>query len=149
MIQSAMLSPPGTTAINGNTVISSFGTVGLGSCVTVTLQLLPQATGSLVVNTGAGSDYPDPSPYNNSLGTLITVLPQPRLSIGLWATNQVRVSWPKALTNYDLQYQILLDPGMGWLNDLSPQAMSNNEIVVIEPRTNATRFYRLRQTGAH
>jgi hypothetical protein len=147
-ILSVPLSPPGTTAINGNTVISSFGTVTLGGCVTATLNLVPQAAGMLIVNTTAGSDYPDPNTYNNSMGALITVLPLPLLSIKTWPANKVRVSWPEALTNYTLQYKSPLDPSIGWLNDPNSLTLSNNENVVIESRTNATRFYRLRQSVA-
>jgi len=147
----SVTTPQGTLTLTSNGFTGNLGTIIAGGFVNVTLTLAAQITNGLLrtealllESAGAGCDYPDPLPYNNSAAIVTSVLPLPLLSIRQVPTNQVRLAWPSALTNYTLQYRTSLSPDVFWFNDLAP-SVTNNENVVLESGTNGMRFFRLRQ----
>ena len=112
--------------------------------MTVTLTVKPTFAGVITNIATVTSGYPDPAPTNNSTNLPTTVLPLPVLSVGLLSGNQVRLSWPLALSNYVLEYKPSLAAGALWSGVTSAPAISGAENVVIETNTVVSRFYRLR-----
>jgi hypothetical protein len=134
----------GTLAINGNVVIGSFGTILHGAQVTVTLKVVPQVVGSITNTATVTGDYADFVPGNNTISEVTTVLPLPFLSIAR-IPNQVKLSWPVALSNFSLQAASSLLGGNSWSNMTNVPIISGNSNVVTDPSTAAARFYRLKQ----
>lgn len=85
----------GTLSTNGNAITCSMGTVDVGAPVVVTLNVMPQAAGTITNIASVSSDYPDPVLGNNTTN-LTTMVQLPRLTIDR-QTNLVKVSWPAQL----------------------------------------------------
>ncbi len=93
----------GSYNTNGNPVVISLGDLELNGSATIQMVVAPQVDGFLTNTVEATSDYSDPIPGNNRFESVVTVLPLPKLSISrLPGGQQVRVSWPPALTNWRL-----------------------------------------------
>jgi uncharacterized repeat protein (TIGR01451 family) len=135
----------GTLTTNGNQVLGNFGTIAVGSLVTVTLVAIPHSTGNITNVASVISGYPDPAVGNNLASIVTTVLPLPVLSVGLISGNHVRLSWPVTLTGYVLEYKGNLAASTPWSIVATTPTISGNEKVVIENNTAAASFYRLRK----
>src|SRR6185436_19766021 len=95
----------GTLNTNSNPIIGNLGQLNIGSLATLTLTVSPQNAGLITNSVTVRSDYNDPALTNNSATATTTVLPLPILSIRQSSSNRVRVSWPAALSNLQLQYK--------------------------------------------
>jgi len=73
------------------------------------------------------------------------VEPVALLSIARPDAVNVRVAWPVELTNHILQFSTNLTAANLWSNITATPQVIGTQRVVIEPHTNATRFYRLRR----
>jgi uncharacterized repeat protein (TIGR01451 family) len=135
----------GTLNTSGNPITGSLGSIPNGGQVSVTITVVPQATGTITDTATVASDYPDPAPANNTASTTATVLPLPLLSIQLSPPNQIKVSWPVALTNFGLEFKSSLGAANSWSNDPTTPVISGPDNVVTETNNGATRFYRLKK----
>jgi len=135
----------GTLATNGNPVTASLGAIANGHQAVVTLTVVPQATGSITNIAIVAGATPDPSSGNNTALTSTTVLPLALLSIQFVPPNRVRLSWPVALSNFNLEFKPLLATTNYWSNVSTAPFISGNENVVNETNTAPKRFYRLRK----
>ena len=135
----------GTLNTSGNPITGSFGQVGVGSIITVTLIVKPQALGYITNVATVASLNSDPQSINNLSTASTLVQPLPLLSIKRVATDRVRVSWPADLTNYSLTFKPLLDPTNSWSNVLTPSAYIGNELTVTETNNQPMRIYRLQR----
>jgi uncharacterized repeat protein (TIGR01451 family) len=135
----------GTLNTSGNPITGSFGQVGVGSIITVTLIVKPQALGYITNVATVASLNSDPQSFNNLSTASTLVQPLPLLSIKRVATDRVRVSWPADLTNYSLTFKPLLDPTNSWSNVLTPAAYIGNELTVTETNNQPMRIYRLQR----
>jgi hypothetical protein len=59
--------------------------------------------------------------------------------------NQIKVSWPVALTNFGLEFKSSLGPANSWSNDPTTPVISGPDNVVTETNNGGTRFYRLKK----
>jgi uncharacterized repeat protein (TIGR01451 family) len=133
----------GSLDTSHNPILGSLGTIASGAAATVTLTVAPQAEGAIVDTASVGGAFPDPNLANNSGSVSTTVWPVPLLSIaGL--TNQVQISWALGLSNFTLQFKDILDSARGWSNTTVAPSISGGSNIVVEPVTNASRFYRLK-----
>lgn len=133
----------GTLATNSNPIIGSLGLLPNGAVVSLVLTVVPRSGGTLIDVVSVGSDYPDSVP-NNTFGIRSYVLPLPQLSIR-WMTNQVKVSWPAALTNYSLEFNDTFPNSSSWAPVQTPPIVSGAEESITEPNTGTTRMYRLKK----
>ncbi len=135
----------GTVTTNGTQVVGTVGTLALSNAVTITLTVVPQATGSVTNILSVVSGYVDPMPANNTNTLITTVLPLPLLGITPYSANQSMIYWPAALTNFTLQFKSTLATNIYWSNLGSVPIISGTNKFVIEPDTSSSRFYRLQQ----
>jgi uncharacterized repeat protein (TIGR01451 family) len=146
VVKSAGSTTPGVTVnTNGNPVVFNLGRMTVFSNPTLVLVLVPQANGLATNTVVFTSTMFDPNPANNTDSRVTTVLPAPELSIGTLESNQVRVAWPVELTNWTLQSTTLLTNSAAWSAVPTPPVIEGNERVMTEPRTGATKFYRLQK----
>src|SRR5581483_3052251 len=97
--------PPGwLLATNGPTLIGSATNLVTGGSLGAFVTVRPQVRGDITASVTVDSDYTDPAPGDNSDSIVTTVQPLALLSIGA-LVNQVKVSWPAALTNYVLEFR--------------------------------------------
>jgi uncharacterized repeat protein (TIGR01451 family) len=135
----------GTLNTNGNPVLGSLGSLANGGTAVIVLTVAPQSSGTISNTAGVGSDYPDPVPTNNTVTAVTTVLPLPVLSIRPVPQNQVRISWPAALSNYfTLEYRNLLVTN-NWSSVTNVPVVTGSENVVTQGSSSAMKFYRLRE----
>ncbi len=132
----------GTLATNGNPIVGSLGTLASGNQPICVITVVPRVAGYITNTVSISSDALDLNPSDNQDSFVTLVLSQPILSI-VQAADQVAVSWPGDLTNYVLQYRPTLDPSLLWSNVMATPILSNNQHVVTEPHTNASKYYRL------
>jgi Domain of unknown function DUF11 len=133
----------GTLDTNVNPILGTLGTINGGAIATVTLKVAPQSAGNITDTLSVGGNFPDPVSSNNSTSVSTTVSAGPLLSIsGL--TNRVQVFWPAALGNFTLQFKGALNETSNWSNVPTPPVLANGSNVVVEPRTNPSRYYRLK-----
>jgi hypothetical protein len=135
----------GTLATNGNPITANLGPIANGHQAVVTLTVAPQATGPITNMAAVAGITPDSSLGNNTALTSTTVLPLALLSIQFVPPNRVRLAWPVALSNFNLEYKPLLANTNYWSNVPTPPVVSGSENVVNETNTNPKRFYRLRK----
>jgi uncharacterized repeat protein (TIGR01451 family) len=140
---SASMPAPWTVVNTSNLVVASIASAPVGSSSTLTVTVAPQTPGTIVDSATISSSLPDPMPANNSYAITTYVLPLPVLSIRWW-TNQVKVSWSTALTNYILQSNPSLTNST-WSTDTNVPVVSGNQKFVIESNTPPSKFYRLKQ----
>ena len=107
------------------------------------LTVTPTNVGTIFDSANAVSGYVDPVATNSVASAITVVQPLPLLSISRAASNQVKVSWAIALSNYSLQYKSDLPTNNSWVSNSSVPVLTNSQIIVTEPATNARRFYRL------
>lgn len=143
-LRAATISPPWLLATNGGVLSGSAGTLGVGSSSVLTISVTPQVAGNITDTISVASDNPDPIPSNNTASVTTTVEPLALLSIGFFA-NQVRISWPVALTNYALQFQDDLSTSPHWSAVTSAPSISGAFEFVTDTTTVSNRFYRLRK----
>jgi uncharacterized repeat protein (TIGR01451 family) len=134
----------GTWATNGSTIFGSLGTLANQSTITLTITVRPHSSGIIADYATVTSDNPDPNPANNTFTTVSTVQPLALLSIRLM-TNQIRVSWPSALSNYVLESRYLLTPPDSWSSNAGTSTLAGSIRYVLEPVTNSAKYYRLRK----
>jgi hypothetical protein len=106
--------------------------------------VVPLVTGTIADSVSVGGGIPDPSLSNNSGSVSTTVLPLPSLSIANLG-GQVQVFWPAVPTNFSLQFKGALNATYDWSNVTVTPTLSGGSNSVVEPSTNPTRFYRLKQ----
>ena len=135
----------GTLNTNGNPVLGALGTLDAAGTATITLVVTPQEKGTIVNTTAVGSAYGDPTLSDNSAVVTTTVLPLPLLSIRLYSPGQMQVSWPSALTDFQLQYNTTLSNNSPWSNVLAPPITIGEETFVIDPMDSQGKFYRLKK----
>jgi hypothetical protein len=143
VVLKAATTTQGTLTTNSNPILGSLGLLPNGGTAYITLTVAPQTAGLITNTVGAGSDYPDPAPTNNTATAVTTVLPLPILSIRFILPNLVRISWPAALSNYfSLQSRnaLLTD---SWAGVSNAPVISGNERVVTQTNSGAMKFYRL------
>jgi uncharacterized repeat protein (TIGR01451 family) len=134
----------GTWATNGNTMSGGIGVLPANSSITLTVTVMPHASGLISDYTTVTNDNPDPNPGNNTFTLLTTVQPLPLLSIRLM-TNQVKVSWPNTYSNYVLESKTLLLPSVNWSSNAGTSTVAGGTRYILEPVTNPAKYYRLRQ----
>ncbi len=133
----------GVLVTNGNLLIGNLGQIDPGGFGSMLLSVVPRTTGTLVDSATVGSDYPDPLPANNSFSSFTTVLPLPILAIELFSSNQVRLSWPVALTNFILQSTPSLMTNAFWSNINAAPIIAGAQRSVLQTNAGTRRFYRL------
>jgi uncharacterized repeat protein (TIGR01451 family) len=135
----------GTINTNGNPILFNIGTLTVFDNPTLTIEVVPQEPGMATNSVTFTSTTADPNPGNNTLERVTTVLPQPELSISAIATNQVRVSWPVAASNFILQSTPVLTNSPPWSNVTTTPVIEGAERVVTEGGTGEAKYYRLRK----
>jgi hypothetical protein len=60
--------------------------------------------------------------------------------------NQVMLTWPLASTGYYLESAAALGTNRVWVSNATASAVTNGRIVITQPLSNSTRFYRLRRS---
>jgi hypothetical protein len=135
----------GTLNTNGFPITGALGEIKVGDSVTVTLTFTAQSPGMITNIATVASLYPDPLPGNNSVTNTTYVQPLPLLSIRRFGTDQIRISWPAALTNYGLEFKPLLEPTPPWASITNPPNIVGSEYQLTETNSEAMRYYRLRR----
>jgi uncharacterized repeat protein (TIGR01451 family) len=135
----------GSLNTSGNPITGNLNTINSGGPnAVVTLTVVPTAAVTLTDTASAFSAFPDPSLGNNSASVTTTVWPLPVLSISA-LPGQVQISWPSVLNTFSLQSRGSLNPGLNWSNILATPSQSGGSNIIIEPTTDAAKFYRLKQ----
>lgn len=120
------------------------GTINNGASATVTLTVVPFATGSITNTAFVTSDLPDPNLANNTAVTTTTVWPLPFLSItNLMSNGLMQVSWPAPLSGFTLQFATNLSANIVWANDSGAKVVGSTNVSVIETNVGPARFFRL------
>jgi hypothetical protein len=135
----------GTLVTGGNPITGNLGTLGVGNSATIVITVAPQAVGTITNSVSVASDYTDNVTMNNTASVTTIVSPLPLLSIQRLAGDQVRISWPVALTNFGLQFKTSLNSTNAWSNNATAPVISGSENVVTETNFEAAKFYRLRK----
>ncbi len=135
----------GSISTNGNVLVCNLGKVDPTGSGTLFLQVTPRSAGSIADLASVGSDYRDPSPANNSSGSIVTVLPLPLLSIQILTNNLLKISWPVALTNFALQEISTVAANPYWSNINTVSSISGGQRSVLQTNTSAGKFYRLKK----
>jgi hypothetical protein len=111
----------------------------------LTITVTPQQLGPITNLANARSDITDPVLADNNVAISTYVEPVARLNILLEGSASVRVFWHVELTNHALQFSTNLTAAPIWSNITATPQIVGTQRVVIEPHTNATRYYRLRR----
>jgi len=141
---SATTTLPGSLT-TGPVIIASPGTLAVGAGGTLSITVTPQNLGWITNLSVTRSDFTDPALGNNTIATGTYVEPAAVLNILREGATSVRLVWPVQLTNHALQYSSNLTAANIWSNISATPQIVGTQRVVIEPHTNATRFYRLRR----
>ena len=137
--------PGETPSISGNTITFPLGFMISGDTRSLSITVEPTATGYLTNTARVLSGTTDPATTNNLVVTRTFVEPLATLGIQRLGGNQVRVSWPLALTNHHLQQQTNLSPTGTWFDVPATPVVISNQNTVTEPIMAPSRFYRLRR----
>ena len=86
-------------------------------------------------------DYPLDEAEVTSLIT--PPLGAPTLTVQRWTGNQVRISWPAAITGYSLEQSS--DAASGWVPSVLVLTTEGNETVAYAPATTSRQFFRLKR----
>ena len=135
----------GTLNTNGFPFTGDLGKVDVGNSVVVTLTVAAQSPGMITNIATVASLYPDPLPGNNSATNTTYVQPLPLLSIRRSGAEQIRITWPAALTNYGLEFKPLLETTPSWLSLTNLPNLVCSEYRLIETNSEPMRYYRLRR----
>ena len=133
----------GTLVDGGNPAIANLGSLEPGTLALVNLTVVPQTKGmaqNVAVVTG---NVLDTQPANNISTTSIEVLPLPILSIRSLVGNRARLSWPKELSDFELNYNHVVNDSNGWTQLKASQIISGEEIMVTDTNPGPYRIYRL------
>jgi uncharacterized repeat protein (TIGR01451 family) len=134
----------GTVQSSGRQVTATLGTLQKSKTATLALTAKLKGTGTLVDTVSVSSDFQDLDTSDNTNSVSVFGLPLPLLSIGKYSESQSMIAWPALLTNYDLQFNNSLAGGVNWSNlNTVPSIVGTNKFV-IEPNTQPSRFYRLK-----
>ena len=144
LLQAATTSQ-GTLNTNSSPITGEIGQLGVGNQAIVTLIFTAQSPGMITNIATVASLYPDPLPGNNSVTNTTYVQPLPLLSIRRFGTDQVRISWPAALTNYGLQFKPILEPTPPWSSITTLPLIVGSEYQLTETNSEAMRYYRLQR----
>ncbi len=134
----------GTVRVSGQQVTATLGMLGARKTATLRLTARLQGTGPQVDTASVGSDYQDPDMSDNTNSVSVFGLPLPVLSIGKYSVSQWKIGWPVLLTNYNLEFNNTLGAGVNWSNLNTPPTVLGTNKFVIEPDTQPSRFYRLK-----
>jgi hypothetical protein len=143
MVLKSASSSQGSLITNSSQVIAILGSLDVGNNATVMFGVIPQIAGNVTNVAFVTSGYPDPFASNNTAVNVTTVLPLPILSVSLLSQNQIRLSWPVALTNFSLESRTNLLLG-GWSSILTAPVISGNQRVVTQTNSGAASFYHLK-----
>jgi uncharacterized repeat protein (TIGR01451 family) len=143
-LSSASMTGTWSLATNGNILTASTGNFGVKASATLALSVIPLSPGNITDTVSVTGGDPDPLPSNNIASVVTTVQPLALLSIGL-ASNQVKISWPVALTNYVLQSRSNLGSGFSWSGVTATPIIVGNLKSIIETNPSAAKYYRLKQ----
>jgi uncharacterized repeat protein (TIGR01451 family) len=135
----------GTPSIIGNNMVFPLGSMVSGDTRTLTITVEPTATGYITNTARVASDTADPATTNNLVVTRTFVEPVAVLGVQRLAGNQVRLSWPVALTNHHLQQQTNLSGTGNWYDIPTTPVVIGNQNTVTEPMVAPSRYYRLRK----
>jgi uncharacterized repeat protein (TIGR01451 family) len=141
---SATTTLPGSLT-TGPVIIANPGTLASGAGGTLTITVTPVQVGNLLNQTSARSDITDPVLADNNVSVSTYVEPVAWLNILRENPASVRIYWPVELTNHALQFSTNLTAVPIWSNITATPQIVGTQRVVIEPHTNATRYYRLRR----
>ncbi len=141
---SATMPWPWVLATNGNQLAASIDNMAVGGASTLTVTVAPQNPGTIVAGAVVASDNVDPGPYPNNVAITTTVLPLPLLFIDWW-TNQVKVSWHVALSNFVLESTIGSAANGTWSAVTNIPVVSGTRQSVIQSNTAPGKFYRLKK----
>lgn len=134
----------GALNTNANPVTGNLGQLGVGANLTITLTVAPQATGPITNFATFASQYPDPTPANNSATNVTFVQPLPILGVKALPPNLVRLSWPTSLSNYTLEFKSVITNTV-WSPILTLPVIVGSESQVTETNNQSPRYYRLRR----
>jgi hypothetical protein len=135
----------GTLNTNSSPITGEIGQLDVGHQAIVTLTVTAQSPGMITNIATVASQHPDPVPGNNSFTNTTYVQPLPLLSIRRFGTDQIRISWPAALTNYGLEFKPLLEPTPPWASITNPPNIVGSEYQLTATNSEAMRYYRLRR----
>ena len=143
-LASVLASPGLILTTNGGTLTGTLSNLVNNGSAALQIGVVPLFPGTLTDTASVGSAFPDPAPFNNSFSLITTVDPLALLSITL-LTNQVKVAWPAALSNYTLQFKGVLTTNTFWSNVTATSIISGGVEFVTETNDGVARFYRLRK----
>lgn len=135
----------GTLNTNSSPITGAIGQLGVGHQAIVTLTVTAQSPGMITNIATVASQHPDPLPGNNSFTNTTYVQPLPVLNVRRVGTNQIRISWPAALTNYGLEFKPRLEPTPPWSSLTNPPNIVGSEYQLTETNSEPMRYYRLRR----
>ena len=130
----------GSTVSNVTTV--NFGTMNVGTTSNVTIVARPNNAAVTITNFTHAFSGP-PAIYAPVL-TPTYVEPLRLLSIAIYSPSEVLLSWPTTLSNYTLQYKNSLVTNVPWVDVLTAPATNGGSNLISQPRSDAVRFFRLR-----
>jgi len=142
---SAATTLPGSLTTSPTVIVANPGTLAVGVGGTLSITVTPLNLGTIVNQATTRSDFTDPALSNNTVSVSSYVEPVALLNILPQGATSVRVAWPVELTNHVLQFSTNLTAANNWSNIAAIPQIAGPQRVVIEPHTNATRFYRLRR----
>jgi uncharacterized repeat protein (TIGR01451 family) len=138
---------PGGYVVNGNVIsFPSLGDLGSGSTVTATIQVRPDAPGTITNNASVSTTTTDPLKANNN-ASVKTVVEGVQLSVVRSGSNII-ISWPASATGYVLESTPSLQSPVTWTQVTTPppQLVGDQKTVTIGT-TNTSLFFRLHGTG--
>jgi uncharacterized repeat protein (TIGR01451 family) len=141
---SASITGAWNLATNGDFLVATTGTLGVGASATLALTVIPLAPGNITNTVFVTGGNPDPSPANNVASVVTTVEPLALVSVNLTG-NKVKISWPVALSNYVLQSRLNLATGFTWTAVAATPVIAGDIKSVTESNNSPTKYYRLKQ----
>jgi large repetitive protein len=140
----ASITAPWTLNTNGNPITGIATNFISAGTATLLLTVAPEIQGTIYNTITVTSDNSDPAPSNNTSTIGTAVEPLALLSVRL-LTNQVRISWPAALTNYVLESKNSLQPTTFFSNVTTVPVILGLEKLVTETNSDPMRVYRLKK----
>ena len=124
----------------------ALGTLGTNATNTVTLTVVPRSVGSITNRATVSSDNADLNTANNTNLLAVTVLPLPLLALHPNTLNaqQLVVSWPALLTNFQLEFRNGIVAPENWSSVATVPTVVGSNKFVIETNRGPAKFYRLK-----
>jgi uncharacterized repeat protein (TIGR01451 family) len=135
----------GTLNTNASPITGDLGQLSVGGNVTVTLTVTAQSPGTITNIAAVASQHLDPTPANNSFTSTTYVQPLPVLTVRRVGVDQIRITWPAALTNYGLEFKPQLEPTPPWSSLTNLPIIVGSEYQLTETNSETMRYYRLRR----